>query len=111
MLPVGEIDKQDAICCPSVVKTVIRDALCPISQCGSVSSRHWLTNGRRCGVRKLLSNFDDVAFVSLYCQTSSFRPCTAHTHPLLEQFIDTDVFRSLNVSASFTVMGNGSPND
>lgn len=108
--PVGEMAKHDAINWPSVVKTVINVALCPISQCGSVSSRHWLMVGLRCGVRNCISVFGDVELPSLYCQTSNLRPQIAHAHPLSEQFIVTLTFRSLNISASFTVIGNCKPN-
>lgn len=109
-IPVGETARQDAICRPSVKKTEISDALCPMSLCGNVSSRHWPVTLRLCGVRGA-SNFGDPTFDSLYCQTSSFRPVTAHAHPFSEQLIDTAVLRSENVSASLTTIGNGSPND
>lgn len=109
--PVGEMDRHEAICWPSVVKTVINDALWPISQFGSISSRHWLMVGRRFGVRMGISVFGGVIFVSLYCHTSNFRPDIAHAQPLSEQLIVTLAFRSLNISASFTAIGSCSPND
>lgn len=104
-VPVGEIDRHDAICWPSVVKTVINDALCPISQWGNVNSRHWLIIGLRCA-RMLLSYF---GVESLYCHINNFRPWIAHAQPLPEQYSDTFTFRSLRLSASFTVIGNCSP--
>lgn len=104
------MDKHDAICWPSVVNTVINDALWPMSQWGSVNSRHWLTTGRRCGVRTL-SIFGELTFVSLYCQTNSFRPQTAHAQPLFDEFTETCALRSENVRASLTVIGSGNPND
>lgn len=102
----GEIDRHDAICWPSVVKTVINEALCPISQWGKVNSRHWLIIGLRCVVRILLSCF---GVESLYCHINNFRPWIAHAQPLFEQFNDTFTFRSLRLSASFTVIGNWRP--
>lgn len=107
LLPVGEMDKHDAICCPSVVNTVINDALCPISQCGNVNSRHWLITARRCVVREI-SDFGSL--VSLYCQTNNFRPDIAQLHPLSEQLIDTFVLASVNINASLTTIGNCEPN-
>lgn len=105
----GDTAKQEAICWPSVEKTAINDALLPISQWGNVSSRHCPDAFRLCGVLGT-SNFGELTFDSLYCHTSNFRPQTAQAHPLFEQLIETAVFLSVNVNASLTMIGSGSPN-
>lgn len=81
-----------------------------MSQWGNVNSRHWLVTCRRCGVRNP-SALSALIVDSLYCQISSFRPHTTHAQPFSEQLTETAVFRSEKVSASFTVIGRGRPND